>query len=163
MRIAETLLPEVDQEAKTTRRVLERVPQEHADWKPHPKSSSLSALAMHVANLPLWMSLSLTGTEFDLAALQPAREFAGTAALLEEFDRKMADARAALASASDEELGVLWTLRKGDYKVFTMPRTNVLRFFVMNHLIHHRGQLTVYLRLLDVPLPSVYGPTADER
>jgi uncharacterized damage-inducible protein DinB len=166
MSIAESLLPEFDQEATTTRRLLERVPEDRADWKPHPKSMALGQLAMHLANLYDWGVQTLRETEFDLeppgAPPYKPRVFESTAALLEEFDTNVREARAALAATSDEDMMVIWSLLKGGQKLFGMPRIACMRMFVLNHIVHHRGQLSVFLRLLDVPLPSIYGPTADE-
>lgn len=163
--IAESLLPEFDHEVKTTRTLLERVPEEHRDFKPHPKSMSLGQLAMHVGNLLHWAEVTLSGSEFDAnpPGGEPAKAepFSSTAALVERYDSLAVSARNAIASAPDEALLAPWSLKNGGHTIFTMPRVAVLRSFVMNHLIHHRGQLTVYLRLKDVPLPSVYGPTAD--
>ncbi|HEX8153056.1 MAG TPA: DinB family protein [Thermoanaerobaculia bacterium] len=162
MALTDALLAEFEHEMKTTRRLLERVPAERGDWKPHDKSSSLSQLALHVAHIPFWMTMTLKRTELDAAAPAEKRTLTTTEALLAEFDRKVADACDALTAATAEDLQVPWTLRAGDHVVFTMPRAATVRTFVMNHLIHHRGQLSVYLRLLDVPLPSIYGPSADE-
>ncbi len=165
MTIADTLLPDFDTEFAATRRVLARVPDASADWKPHPKSFSLSQLAMHLANFGRWGSLTMIADELDLARpdMAPAHRepFTGTAALLETFDRQAGEFRAQLASADDDAMRAMWTLKHGERVGFTMPRMSVLRSTVLHHMIHHRGQLTVYLRLLDVPLPDVYGPTAD--
>ena len=146
--------------------VLERVPGDPADWKPHAKSHSLGDLGLHIANLIHWTSRTLEATELDLdppggPGWTPPK-FESVAATLAVFDHNAAAARAALAKASDADMLVPWSLKSGGHVIFTMPRVACLRSFVMNHLIHHRGQLTVYLRLCDVPLPSVYGPTADE-
>ncbi len=163
MTISASLLPEFDQETKNTRAVLERVPEDQAGWKPHPKSYSLGELALHLANLPTWGALTLEQTSFDLSSGSGAqtRSFTTTQDLLATFDANSAAARAALAAASDADLMVGWTLLNKGTPVFSLPRVAVFRSFVMNHAIHHRGQLTVYLRLRDVPLPSIYGPTAD--
>lgn len=161
--IAHTLLPELDHEIATTRSVLERVPDEHFAWKPHPKSFSMGDLATHVGNLFNWIIMTVEQDEFDLGADQARAHSDNTEQLLARFEELAKKARTALESASDERLRAPWTLRHGDHVVFTMPRVAVLRMFCMNHLIHHRGQLTVYLRLKDVPLPSVYGPSADAR
>ena len=166
MAIKDALLPEFDHEMGTTRRLLERVPDVEFNWKPHEKSMTLGRLAAHIANLPYWGSLTLTTTVFELDSLPPdtQRQLAGTRAeLVQEFDTKVRDARGKLAAATDAELLAPWTLKKGGQEVFTMPRISALRSFVMNHMIHHRGQLSVYLRLKNVPLPSIYGPTADEQ
>jgi uncharacterized damage-inducible protein DinB len=165
MAIAESILPELTHEAATTRAILERVPEDKADWKPHEKSMSLGQLSIHIATLLGWAVTTLRETEFDVAPpdgpTYTPPKFESTAALLEVFDAGVADARTALADSSDEDLMVMWSLKKGGVTMFSMPRVACLRTFVMNHLIHHRGQLSVYLRLQDVPLPSIYGPTAD--
>ena len=162
MPIVDALLPEFDREMTTTRTVLERVPEDRLDWKPHAKSFSLGALATHVANLPAWGPDALTGTRYDLATSQPPVAPSSITALLTTFDDNVAATRSALVGKTDEELLVMWTLASDDKAIFSAPRTHVLRSFVLNHLIHHRGQLSVYLRLLDVPVPSIYGPSADE-
>jgi uncharacterized damage-inducible protein DinB len=164
--IGDALLPEYDHELATTRRLLERVPEAELAWKPHERSMSLGQLAGHVANLPFWLSMTLAAPFYDLEAgdkearLDPP---ASREILLKEFDEKVSKARAALAAASDGEMMAPWTLKSGSHEIFTIPRVAAIRSFVMNHLIHHRGQLSVYLRLKDVPLPSIYGPTADEQ
>ncbi|MEP6688545.1 MAG: DinB family protein [Gemmatimonadales bacterium] len=167
MPIADTLLPEFDHEMAGTRRMLEAVPAADAAWKPHPKSSPLGDLAAHIATLPLWGRLTLERTELDLgipanAALAGA-PFTTTPELVERFDRNVRDARAALAAATDADMAVTWTLKNAGTTILSMPRAAVLRGFVLSHMIHHRAQLSVYLRLRDVPLPSLYGPTADTR
>ena len=167
MSIAESVLPELDNEAATTRKMLERVPAEHAAWKPHPKSFSLGDLAAHIANLPVWGVMTMGQTELDLNPpggpgwVPPA--YSDRAANLSTFDANITAMRAALAAAGDADYMVNWSLKNAGQTLFTMPRVVVIRTFVLNHLIHHRGQLSVYLRLKDVPLPSVYGPTADEK
>jgi uncharacterized damage-inducible protein DinB len=165
MSIAESMLPEFDHETATTRTLLERVPEEKADWKPHIKSMSLGQLSMHIASLPQWASITIDRTEFDTnppggqrAAAPP---FESRAQLLQTYDDNVKAARALLARTSDTEFMVQWTLKSGGRAMFGMPRAAVFRSFILNHAIHHRGQLTVYLRLLDVALPSIYGPTAD--
>jgi len=167
MSIAERLLPEFDHEMANTRRMLEVVPAAAAAWRPHPKSSALGDLAAHIARLPLWGRMTFETAELDLgspanASLARAR-FTTVPELLEQFDRNVREARAALASTTDEAMAAPWTLKNGATTVFTLPRVAVLRGFVLSHMIHHRGQLSVYLRLRDVPLPSMYGPTADTR
>jgi uncharacterized damage-inducible protein DinB len=165
MPILDALLPEFDHEMATTRRLLDRVPEEKLSWKPHEKSMTLGQLAGHLANIPYWCSATLAYTVLDLDAIPDARPKAppSRAGLLEEFDRKVAAARAKLTETTDPGFLAPWTLKKGPQELFTMPRISAIRSFVMNHSIHHRGQLSVYLRLNDVPLPPIYGPTADEQ
>jgi uncharacterized damage-inducible protein DinB len=160
MSIAETLLPEFDEEMATTRRLLERVPSENGAWKPHPKSFPLGHLAQLVSWMPGWITNAVQETELDLSSA-PEYSLETTETLLANFDKNVAEARDAIASAADEDMAVSWSLKHGDRVVFTAPRGGVVRQTI-NHLIHHRGQLTVYLRLVDVPLPPIYGPTADE-
>lgn len=165
MAIRDALLAEYDHEMATTRRLLERVPEQHFEWKPHARSMSLGQLAGHLANLPFWAGPILTAEVFDLAEM-PAdarpRRPESRAALVNEFDGKVAATRRLIAAATDAEMLARWTLKRAGEDMFSMPRVAALRSFVMNHAIHHRGQLSVYLRLHDVPLPPMYGPTADE-
>jgi uncharacterized damage-inducible protein DinB len=164
MQISQVLLGEWDREIPNTRKVLERVPEEKFGWKPHPKSGTLVWLATHVANLPMWPQITIERDELDLeSGPTPPPPPTTRAELLDLFDKNAAAGRAALAAAGNERLMAPWTLRIGETTLFTMPRTAVLRGFVMNHLIHHRAQLTVYLRLNDVPVPALYGPSADEQ
>ena len=160
MTTAQRLIAELDREMPTTRRLLERVPEDKAAWKPHPKSFPLGHLAQLVADMPGWLIRIAQGVDIDLAA-GGRYEFHPTQALLERFDRNVREARAALAAFKDEDYGTPWSLRMGDKVLFTDERGMVIRQTI-NHFSHHRGQLTVYLRLLDVPVPSIYGPTADE-
>lgn len=162
MPMVDALLPEFDREMTTTRKVLERVPEDRFNWKPHAKSFSLGALAAHVAALPAWGAETLNKSEIDIAGAQPPVAPPSKAELVATFDRNVAATRSALAGKSDAELLAMWTLTRGGKPLFSMPKTAVLRSFVFSHLIHHRGQLCVYLRLLDVPVPSIYGPSADE-
>jgi uncharacterized damage-inducible protein DinB len=165
MAIAESILPEFDHETATTRALLERVPEEKAGWKPHVKSMSLGQLAMHIANLPQWAPIALERTEFDTNPPVGTRvttpPFQSRPNLLECYDTNVSRARALLARTSDAQFMVQWTLKNGGKSVFSMPRVAVFRSFILNHAVHHRGQLSVYLRLLDVPIPSIYGPSAD--
>ena len=165
MTIAQMLVPEFDHEMATTRTLLERVPENAADWKPHPKSMSLGHLASHIASMPGWVDQILTQPELDFAtpagATLATPKFESTRALVERFDRNVKAARARISGTSDADMGIAWALRNGEHRIMSMPRAAVLRSFIMSHLIHHRGQLSVYLRLRDVPLPSIYGPTAD--
>ena len=161
MTIAEKLLPEFDQEMATTRRVLERVPSDKGQWKPHPKSFALGHLAQLVATMPGWLINAIKETELDLKS-GAGYSFQETDSLLSQFDKLVKDARAAIAGAKDSDFDVNWSLKMGPQVVLlTAPRGDIVRQHI-NHLVHHRGQLTVYLRLLDVPVPSIYGPTADE-
>ncbi len=162
MTIAETLLPEFDTEMATTRRVLERVPGDQGQWKPHPKSFALGHLAQLVATMPGWLVNAVTQTELDLKTGGTGYSFQATESLLSQFDKLVTDARQAIAAAKDSDFDVNWSLKMGEQVVLlTAPRGTIVRQHI-NHLVHHRGQLTVYLRLLDVPVPSIYGPTADE-
>jgi uncharacterized damage-inducible protein DinB len=162
MPLVDALLPEFDHEMTTTRKLLERVPEERFEWKPHVKSFSLGALATHLATLPTWGAETLNRTEFDTGTAPPPAALPSKHEMMAAFDRNVAIARSALAGKSDPELLAIWTLKRGGHTLFSMPRTVVWRSFVLNHLVHHRGQLSVYLRLLDVPVPSIYGPSADE-
>ena len=165
MSIAQTILPEFDHETANTRKILERVPEEHVAWKPHAKSYSLGDLALHLANLPVWVPITLKQSELDIdpsGGGPPKRVWESRAALLKTFDENVAAARGVIAETSDAEMMKPWTFKKAGKVQFTQPKVAVLRSFVMSHSIHHRGQLTVYLRLKDVPLPFLYGPTADE-
>jgi uncharacterized damage-inducible protein DinB len=163
MSLCESLAAEMRQEAKTTRRLLERVPEESFGWKPHEKSMTLGRLAAHVAELPELIGPALTRDELDFAAgdFKPFTP-TSTAELLEKFDRNIEAAAGLLEKQPDERMGESWRLRSGDHVLFEMPRALVVRFVGLNHVIHHRGQLSVYLRMLDVPVPSIYGPSADE-
>jgi len=160
MSIGATLLPEFDQEMATTRRLLERVPAAKGPWKPHPKSFALGHLAQLVAWIPGWIANTVREPALDLGTA-PKYSFETTETLLREFDTNVRAAREALAASKDGDYALPWSLKQGDRVVFTAPRDTVVRTHI-NHLIHHRGQLTVYLRLNDVPLPPIYGPTADE-
>ena len=166
MALSEALLPEFDHEMANTRKTLERVPEAKFGWKPHEKSSPMGNLANHVANLPTWAVIAVNQDSIDIAPVgeepQRAPEAKTTDGLLQNFDSAVAAGRAAIAGASDEQLFKPWTLLSGGKTVLTLPKIAVLRGFVMNHLIHHRAQLGVYLRLNDIPVPSIYGPSADE-
>jgi uncharacterized damage-inducible protein DinB len=163
----EALLSEFDQEMANTRKVLERCPEEKFTWKPHQRSFDLVSLAHHVSDLPTWAVLIMDADSFDYAppGAPPYKPNlpASSKDLLEHFDSGVSKARAAIAGATDEQLAAPWTLLAGGHNIFTMPRAAVLRSMVMNHGIHHRAQLTVYLRLNDVPVPGLYGPSADEQ
>jgi uncharacterized damage-inducible protein DinB len=165
MAIKDALLHEFDHEMGTTRRLLDRAPEAQLGWKPHERSMTLGGLTAHLANIPTWVNAIFAGPVMNLADIpEDARPTPVTsrAELLERFDKNVAAARQRLAAATDPEMLATWTLKQGDHEVFTLPRVAALRSFIMNHSIHHRGQFSVYLRLNDVPLPSIYGPTADE-
>jgi uncharacterized damage-inducible protein DinB len=167
MPISAALLPEFDHEMANTRRTLERVPNAAFDWTPHEKSYSMQDLVSHLANLPSWTAVTIEQDSIDMAppdGSEPPRTeaVASTAQALETFDTNVAAARAIIENASDEKLMETWSLLNGGEVMFTMPKVAVLRSFIMNHMIHHRGQLTVYLRMNDAPLPALYGPSADE-
>jgi uncharacterized damage-inducible protein DinB len=166
MPINQALLPEFDHEMKGVRKSLERVPDDKLTWRPHPKSPNMGWLAGHLANMPSWLVFGINQDSLDLAPVgSPAPktpEPKTNKELLELFDKNVAAGRAALAAASDETLMQPWSLLKGGKTVMTMPKVAVVRSFVLNHMIHHRAQLGVYLRLNDIPVPSIYGPSADE-
>ena len=164
MTIAELLLPEVEQEMATTRRVLERVPDDKLAWKPHDRSWSMGVLASHIVNSVKWTDYTMNQTEFDLGGVAPDelnRAAKNRAELLAWFDANAASARQALGK-SDADYFVPWTLKQGEREFFTMPRYNCIRSYLLNHIVHHRAQLAVYLRLNDIPVPAMYGPSADE-
>jgi len=166
MSISSSLLPEFDQEMANTRKALERVPDDKFGWKPHEKSMSMGGLATHLANLPSWTVYTINQDSLDLAPQggesSRLEEKRSRREILEDFEKNAAAARDAIAGASDEEMLKPWSLLKGGVTLMTLPKIAVLRGFVMNHIIHHRGQFTVYLRLNDVPVPPIYGPSADE-
>ena len=166
MAIGESMLAEFDVEMSNTRKTLERVPDEKFGWKPHEKSFPMGALATHLANLPSWTNVTIDLDEFDMApggVKMTTPECHSQSEVLAAFDEHVARARAALASISDERIFQPWSLLVTGNKVFSMPRIAVLRSFVMNHIIHHRAQLGVYLRLNDIAVPSIYGPSANEQ
>ena len=162
MSLKDGLLAEFDHEIGTTRRLLERLPDDRLAWKPHPKSMSLGGLATHLSNLPNWGAIILNDAGFDLAAApSPLEEKTARADILTAFDAAAAQARTSIAK-TDAELTAPWSLKRGGQQLFTMPRATAFRTFVLYHLVHHRGQLSFYLRLNDIPVPAMYGPTADE-
>jgi uncharacterized damage-inducible protein DinB len=166
MALNQSLLPEFDHEMANTRKTLERVPEDKFAWKPHEKSFSMVALASHLATLPSWGVVIIQQGSFDLApggeAPQPNEPAKSVEDLLQKFDQNVAATRTALAEAGDEDLLKPWALLKAGETIFSLPSIAALRSFVMNHNVHHRAQLGVYLRLNDVPVPSIYGPSADE-
>lgn len=163
MTLNEALIAEIKVEAATTRKLLQRVPTEKNDWKPHEKSMSLGRLSAHVAELPNWITATLTTDELDLMKREYKPFIAPSAdELVAFFDQKVEEAIATIQNTPAEEFGKTWTFRRGDHVIFTMPKPAVVRSFALSHMYHHRGQLSVYLRLLDVPIPGMYGPSADE-
>jgi uncharacterized damage-inducible protein DinB len=163
MAIVDGLVPEFDHEMATTRRVLDRVPDAKLAWRPHEKSMSFAELASHLSRIPFWCTATLRASSLDLATFDRPTPESSRDNLLKGFDERVAQARALLAPATDSEMLSPWTLKNGEQEFFTMPKISVLRTFVMNHSIHHRAQLCVYLRLNDIPVPAIYGPTADEQ
>jgi hypothetical protein len=161
MTIGQEFLREVEGEFKASRRLVERVPSEDVRWKPHPKSAALGHLTQLVCRMPKVMSNIVKGIDLDLAA-GPGYSFETTEVLLGEFDANVADVQATLAAAKNGDFDGLWHVRAGELVYATAARKDALRNTI-NHFVHHRGQLTVYLRLLDVPIPQLYGPTADEK
>lgn len=161
--IATGLIGELEHEANTTRKVLERIPAEIFDYKPHEKSMTMSRLATHVAEMVNWITVTCTSSELDFAAgdYQPF-EAKTTKELVEYLNKNVAEALEALKNTSDEAMREDWTLKNGEAVYFTMPKIATLRTFCFNHIWHHRGQLSVYLRLNDIPVPEIYGPSADE-
>lgn len=168
MSISATVLPEFDREMATTRTMLERVPDSRSEWTPHVKSRTMGELASHIGNLPRLGLMTMQTDELDVSPTGSsgsggAQRFESTAALVRAFDENVQRARAAIESASDSDMMEPWTLRRAGKTIWTLPRAAVLRSFILSHMIHHRGQLSVYLRLNDVLLPPVYGPSADTK
>jgi len=165
MGIAQAMLPEFDHEMANTRKTLERVPDEKFDWKAHEKSFSMGSVASHLSNLPSWTNIVVGMDAFDMAPSgQPLKTppCRSKQEVLDTFDKNVREARKALENEKDEHIFQPWKLLSNGNEILSMPRVAVLRGFVMNHIIHHRAQLTVYLRLNDIPVPSLYGPSADE-
>jgi uncharacterized damage-inducible protein DinB len=161
MSISAALLPEFDHEMATTRKTLERIPEDKLGWKPHEKSMSLGQLGSHLAEMPGWGVAGLTMDSLDMANYKPW-EGASRQEILARFDKNVAGARKAIEGASDATYMSNWSLTRGGQTMLTLPKVGVVRTFVLNHIIHHRGQLSVYLRLNNVAVPSIYGPSADE-
>lgn len=164
MKIYEPLLKELKEEAEKTKKLLERVPEKSFNWKPHEKSFILSRLASHIAELPGWISYILDVDELDFGKMNYIPPVVITTSdILKLHDENVIKGVESLKKATDEEFSKNWTMRNGEMIYFTRQKFDVLKDFSYNHLYHHRGQLTVYLRMLDVPLPGIYGPTADEQ
>ncbi len=162
MAMKDALLPEFDHEMAVTRKVLARVPDDRIGWAPHAKSMTFGRLATHVAEIPGWVKETLTRDGIDMGGDHGSKPLKTQAEILATFDRMVAAARPLIESATDAGLAAPWTLKSGGHEVFTMPKFAVLRSFVLSHAIHHRAQLALYLRLNDIPVPSIYGPSADE-
>jgi uncharacterized damage-inducible protein DinB len=166
MTYAEAALPEFDQEMASTRKVLERVPEDKLDWRPHAKSNTIGWNANHLAELPGWAGFILTRAQFDYAPVggppYEAPNLRTRRELLDRFDSNVASARKALAVSKDDDMKQMWSLLAGGKPIFTLPRSAVMRSMVINHIIHHRAILCVYLRMNDVPVPGMYGPSGDE-
>jgi uncharacterized damage-inducible protein DinB len=162
MTINQAILPEFDIEMANTRKSLERVPDDKLSFKPHPKSATLGGLATHLATINHWAEAIFGQDSFDVSTAPRTEEMKSRAEILASFDQTTAVARKAIASANDAHFLKPWTLKAGGNTVFTMPRVAVVRSFLLNHGIHHRAQLGVYLRLNDIAVPSIYGPSADE-
>lgn len=164
MRIAELMLLELQQEAANTRKMIERIPTDKLEWQPHEKSMTIGRLATHIAELPVWFGRILSADEFDFATASfKSQKRETTAEIVDLFDQQMKEAASLLQNAGDETMNSVFTLLRGEQVLFQLPRKVMLRTFAMNHVYHHRGQLSVYLRLLDIPVPGMYGPSSDER
>jgi uncharacterized damage-inducible protein DinB len=162
MALIDPILEELTREAATTRRVLERVPSDQLGWRPHQRSKSVGELAWHIAAIPARMARFVQQDDVDVTTVKLPPMPETTAGIVEGFDEKIAEAKELLARLDDSDLSRVTTMRRGDIKVFSGPKLALLRTMMLNHTYHHRGQLSVYLRLLNVPVPPVYGPTADE-
>jgi uncharacterized damage-inducible protein DinB len=166
MTYADAILPEFDHEMANTRKVLERIPDDKLEWKAHTRSNTIGWNANHLADLPNWLVLTLTTPSLDIAPAGGERyrfpKLASVREILDLFDRNVAAARAAITTVKNEEMGQPWSLQQAGKPIFTMPRAAVVRGVVLNHMIHHRATLCVYLRLNDIPVPGLYGPSGDE-
>ena len=165
MPLIDTLLPEFDREMGQTRKVLDRVPNGQFDWRPHPTSMTMGRLAEHLAEFPLRATMTMSQGELDLMTSRPAgyQSPATRAGVLAMFDANLKTGRTHLVNKTDGEFDAPWKLKAGGKEMFTMPKASVMRAFVLNHMVHHRGQMTVYLRMLGVKIPSIYGPSGDEQ
>ena len=163
MTISQLLLPEFDQEMASTRKMLVCVPDDKFSWKPHDKSMPLGRLASHVAEMPGWVIPTMQQDKLEISPGEKPFSAENTAALLQRFDENVAAARPLIEGVDDEVMAKEWSLIYGGHKVFSAPKSGVLRGMIMNHMVHHRGQVSVYLRLLDIAIPGMYGPSADEK
>lgn len=163
MAINQAFLGELDYEAISTRKMLERIPANKFDWKPHEKSMTMGELANHLADMFSWYKATLEKDELDFAAGYENPNETTPEELVALFDKNLAGAKESLQKSEDHIFPQSWTLRSGEHVIFTMPKASTLRTFVVNHIVHHRAQLSVYLRLNDIPVPSIYGPSADEQ
>lgn len=164
MSLNEVLLAELEREAKTTRKIFEKIPSEHLSFKPHEKSMAMGQLAGHVAEIPGWLHLMLNADELDFATMNyTPPKIEQNADLIKHFEENLANGKSVLENATDEKFNGTWRMRHGEQIFFELPRAEVIRTWVFSHIVHHRAQLGVYLRLLNIPVPSIYGPTADEQ
>jgi uncharacterized damage-inducible protein DinB len=163
MTLGQILKSELLHEAVSTRKMLERIPAEKMTWKPHEKSMALGRIAGHIVEMFGWTNPVLTQDEIDFANPYAPKVYNNAAELVADFDKNIAEAAELLGSVSNETMGESWALRNGEHVIVELPKAAIMRTLVMNHIIHHRGQMAVYLRLLDIPVPSVYGPSADEQ
>lgn len=164
MQISQLILAEWQQESANTRKMLERIPAEKFGWRPHDKSMTLGRLTTHIAELPVWFTRVIEASEFDfMSVVFKPYTAESSEELLDLFDKQIASSIAVLERADDDTMNALWTLRRGEQIMMTVPRKAALRTFALNHIYHHRGQVSIYLRMLDIPVPGMYGPSADER
>jgi uncharacterized damage-inducible protein DinB len=164
MSLGQILMAELKHEAISTRKMLERIPSDKLAWKPHEKSMTLERIAGHIVEMVGWTKSSLTEDELDFSKFDyKPKEYTDASQLVADLDANVAEAVEILNNTSNETMAENWTMKNGEQVYFTMPKAAVMRTFVMNHIIHHRGQMSVYLRLLDIPVPSIYGPSADEQ
>jgi uncharacterized damage-inducible protein DinB len=163
MALNKAIIAELEHEAAGTRRVLNNLPEENLKWQPHEKSYTIGYLAQHITQLPVWVVMTIKQPELDLSKGFDRKKAETKTDILALFEEHLTTAKEALQNVTDEEMEEKWTLRNGDTIMFTLPRKIVLRYMVLNHIVHHRGQLTVYLRLLNIPVPGLYGPSADEK
>lgn len=162
MSIKTSLLGELKHESINTKKMIERVPTEKLDWRPHEKSMTIGKLATHLADLPVWFERIINADGFDFATSGRSEKKETTEAILDQFQKRLNEAEQVLTNASDEMLTGTWSLSRNGQLLYQLPKMVALRSFTYNHIYHHRGQLSVFLRLLDIPVPGMYGPSADE-